>query len=293
MTTKIVVGVDGSAPSRAAVTWAVRRAARLDGSVLLVYVSDTSPFSQEPAFLDEAIAAAEDLLQREQEFAHSVDPAVAVTTKAVPGVPIRELSRIASDADLLVVGTHKGSHLREVVAGSRGIKLAAVSPAPVAVVPLVEKQGRKGIVVGIDREKPSEAALEAAVGEAASLGEPLTLVYAWALPVAPSVEYAWSAEVVQQIQADAEAFVAESVAAVREAHPGIEVSGWAVQGSPVAALVQKAETASVLVVGNRGLRGFARLLLGSVSHGVLNNIPSPVIVVRAVPVPADSLDLTA
>lgn len=265
------------------------RAKRLGASVLLAYVSDVSPFSQEPAFLDEALVAAEKLLATEREFALGVADGVEVSTRAIPGLPIRELATVAADADLLVVGTHKGGHLQGVIAGTRGIKLAAVGPVPVAVIPASSGDARRGVVVGIDEEKSSTAALDFAVAEAIALREPLTVVYAWLLPVAPSVEYAWTPEVVQQVRDEAEDFVSDTVRSIIDKHPELEVSGFAIQGSPVSALVHRAEAASVLVVGNRGRRGLSRLLLGSVSHGVLNNIPAPVIVVRAVPVPADAL----
>lgn len=54
-----------------------------------------------------------------------------------------------------------------------------------------------------------------------------------------------------------------------------------VQAPPVAALVQTAEGADLVVVGSRGRGGLTRLLLGSVSHGVLQALPCPVIVTRA------------
>lgn len=289
MTERIVVGADGSAPSREAITWAVARAQKTQATLELVYVSDVSPFSREPVFLDEAISAAEDLLSREREFALAIAPELTVTTSALPGLPVRELARRAVGSSLLVIGTHKGSHLQDVVVGTRGIKLAAISPVPVAVIPQ-EPRERRGVVVGIDEENTASEALSFAVAEAKALGEPLSVVYAWALPIAPSVEYAWSPEIVNQIRGDAENYVSTTLRAISEANPGLELSGFAVQGSPVAALVKRAESASVLVVGNRGRKGLSRLLLGSVSHGVLNNIPAPVVVVRSVPVPQGSLE---
>lgn len=290
MTTKIVVGIDGSAPSRTSLTWAMERARRLNASVTLVYVSDISPFSQEPPFLDEAIAAATDLLAKEREYALTIAPDVEVSTNAVPGVPIRELASLSKDADLLVIGTHKGTHMQDVIVGTKGIKLAAVSPVPVAVIPADDGVPRRGVVVGVDDEKSSGAALDFAAAEARALGEPLVVVYAWTLPMTPSIEYVWTPEVVHQIGSSAEALVVEKVDAISARYPGLEVVGFAAQGSPVQAIVHQAKTASLVVVGNRGRRGLSRLLLGSVSHGVLNNIPAPTIVVRAVPVPDGSLD---
>ncbi|HYM40660.1 MAG TPA: universal stress protein [Thermoplasmata archaeon] len=52
--------------------------------------------------------------------------------------------------------------------------------------------------------------------------------------------------------------------------------------SPVEAIVRCAERekADLIVVGTRGLSGFRKLLIGSVSRGVVNHATCPVLVVR-------------
>jgi nucleotide-binding universal stress UspA family protein len=52
-----------------------------------------------------------------------------------------------------------------------------------------------------------------------------------------------------------------------------------VHGTPATALLRAGETANLLVVGNRGLVGIRRILLGSVSHEVVVGIDCPTIVV--------------
>jgi nucleotide-binding universal stress UspA family protein len=53
-------------------------------------------------------------------------------------------------------------------------------------------------------------------------------------------------------------------------------------GHPVDRIVSTAsdEKVDLIVIGSRGLGGFERLLLGSVSEGVLRHAPCPVLVVR-------------
>jgi len=65
------------------------------------------------------------------------------------------------------------------------------------------------------------------------------------------------------------------------ARPGLEVRGTLVHGPPQPALLEASRPAALLVVGNHGLRGFERLLLGSVSHSMVLNIVSPMVVVGA------------
>ena len=70
------------------------------------------------------------------------------------------------------------------------------------------------------------------------------------------------------VRGQAEEVVDTAVAAAALAHPGLSVSGVAVQGNPSGALLSAADDAYLVVVGNRGRGGFASLLLGSVSQRV-------------------------
>lgn len=63
-----------------------------------------------------------------------------------------------------------------------------------------------------------------------------------------------------------------------------------VRGNAVQALITASEGAELLVVGNRGRGGFARLLLGSVSQQCALHASCPVVILRA---PEDSHDDTA
>jgi len=70
------------------------------------------------------------------------------------------------------------------------------------------------------------------------------------------------------------------VARWREKNLDIEITGEEVVGHPVNALLRAGGTADLVVVGSRGLGGFASAVLGSVSHAVLHHLPCPVAVVR-------------
>ena len=60
----------------------------------------------------------------------------------------------------------------------------------------------------------------------------------------------------------------------------LDVEARAVHGAPAAVLLEAAANASMLVVGARGVGGFAGLALGSVSQQVLRHAPCTVIVAR-------------
>jgi nucleotide-binding universal stress UspA family protein len=109
------------------------------------------------------------------------------------------------------------------------------------------------------------------------------LVCAWEIP--PAVYGGGFSPTLDQPTLDsfrdgAETVVQEAVAAAKELQSTIECEGKAVQGQPAEVLLQEARDADLIVVGNRGHGGFASLLLGSVSHQVVQHAPCPVTVVR-------------
>jgi nucleotide-binding universal stress UspA family protein len=78
----------------------------------------------------------------------------------------------------------------------------------------------------------------------------------------------------------AETVVQEAVAEAKELQSTIDCEVKAMQGQPAEVLLQEARNADLILVGNRGHGGFASLLLGSVSHQVVQHAPCPVTVVR-------------
>ena len=63
---------------------------------------------------------------------------------------------------------------------------------------------------------------------------------------------------------------------------GYEAHGVAVVGTTTSMILQEATTlqSDLILMGTRGLQGFARFLLGSVSHEVLHKMPCPVLAFR-------------
>jgi nucleotide-binding universal stress UspA family protein len=83
-----------------------------------------------------------------------------------------------------------------------------------------------------------------------------------------------------EVREHAEAFVESVVSEVD--HEGVKVQTLALQDRhPADALVEQSEGADMLVVGSRGLGGFAGLVVGSVSQQCLHHAKCPVVVIRA------------
>ncbi|MGC0400500.1 nucleotide-binding universal stress UspA family protein [Streptomyces sp. SAI-126] len=132
------------------------------------------------------------------------------------------------------------------------------------------------VAVGIDGSPESLAAAHWAAREALRRGAELQLVHAWQVHVRPPAnvpmgmtERGWAKQI-----------LAEASNSVRAAHPALSIADRQVQESPVAALLEAAERADLLVLGSRGLSGVAGFLLGSVSQRVLARSPRPVVLVR-------------
>ena len=68
----------------------------------------------------------------------------------------------------------------------------------------------------------------------------------------------------------------------RCARPGVEVATYARQGDPADAILDVAEEqkADLIVVGNKGMSGAKRFLLGSVPNKVSHHAPCTVMIIR-------------
>lgn len=281
MSKKYLIGVDGSEQSRAALGWGLARATERGADVELLHVADDSFLSESVAFLSEAQQASEQMLTFETDYARSLGFTGKISGSAVVGHPIAEIEEASRHADLLILGEHGGSRLAGSFFGTRAVKAAATAHCPVAVIPKGGVQSNAAVVVGVDGSDASKKAIAFAAEEASVRELPLVAVYAWMPPLTPGLEYLWSEELVDSQRAAAEEAIAIGIAGLASRYPDLEIRREIVQAPPVAALVQAAEGAELLVVGSRGRGGISRLLLGSVSHGVLQALPCPVIVTRA------------
>jgi nucleotide-binding universal stress UspA family protein len=140
---RILVGVDGSAGSAAALRWAARLALAAGAEVVAVHVLDPSAEDVRPLGLPRAILNEADWREAVQDELDATwcEPlaraGVPYHTRVVEGQPGPSLAEAAAreQADLVVTG-HRGlSGLAELVRGSVSGYLTHHAPCPVAVVP--------------------------------------------------------------------------------------------------------------------------------------------------------------
>ena len=131
------------------------------------------------------------------------------------------------------------------------------------------------IVVGTDGSETAREAVRQATRLAATVGARIELVSAYE-PVPHSPPDGWSVSAREDVEAALREAAEEITAA------GVEVATYARQGDPAAALLDVAEErrADLIVVGNRGLTGAERFLLGSVPNKVSHHAPCSVMIIR-------------
>src|ERR1700748_2835802 len=136
-----------------------------------------------------------------------------------------------------------------------------------------------GIVVGVDGSGHSRKALETAAAEAAAHGLPLTvLVIHQAVRdvYGRASHYGDDAALTEKAKEAAQADTDQVLAAAGSQPASVTVT--AVHGLPVDELVKASENADMLVLGRRGMGGFVRLLMGSVSSQVAQHARCPVLI---------------
>jgi nucleotide-binding universal stress UspA family protein len=139
----IVVGVDGSDRSRAALGWAVEEAKLRRDRVLAVHAweppvvpaIDIPPVPDPPVYLPELIAhvqeGAEALVER--VVAGFTNDDVEIEPLAIEGPAAQVLVDVAEDADLLVVGSRGKGGLAGLLLGSISQQVAQHAPCPVVI----------------------------------------------------------------------------------------------------------------------------------------------------------------
>jgi len=260
----VVVGVDGSAPARGALRWALAEA-QLWGTPLEVIHAGHAPST--------------DLIDRELDaIGPRVPDSVEILRTPVRGFAARALVEASRHAQLVVVGRHGlGGFPRELI-GPKAVQVAHHAASPVAVVPDRWSRGARGVVVGVDGSTHARHALKWAHEEAQRRNAPLHAVLAWGLLDQHHIESDTPFD--PRYGADDARAVLEQCIDAALGDERADVTPIVVNDLAARALIQTAATGELLVVGARGLGGFGDLLLGSVSHRCLSHARCPTVVVR-------------
>ena len=280
-TLPILVAYDGSADAQRALQWAAHESLRSGVPVHVLAVNEILP----PTWggvggmivMTEGYVLDSSAVLEEAAKALADAGVTSATTSQRTGPIVSELAQAAESASVLVIGSQGHGAAGEALMGSVSQHLARHATCPVVVVREPHGDSRR-IVVGIDGSPTSAAALDYACRRAETTGETVVALHGWHVR-APSTDV-WAAAPRSVDLGERERLLAESVAGVREDHPDVRLEQEVVLVAPERALVDASASASLLVVGSRGLGYFSGLLLGSVSQAVLHRAACPVAVVR-------------
>jgi nucleotide-binding universal stress UspA family protein len=281
----IVVGVKGSVESDEALDWGLAEAAsrRVPLTALFAVPRDESPDE-----LERHRAQVKDVLERAggrpgADAEASADVVVGPAADALLGA--------SADADMLVLGRRDRGRLGRLVLGSVSSRIVEHATVPVTVVrhhdvaygaeSPSESEGPPTVVVGVDTSPPSVAALRHGGEVAVRTGAVLEAIFAWQITTLAPLPGSWGWAPPLD---DYERFARESLSATVE-RAGIDLPPerlrLRVEHGPTArVLLDASHSAERLVVGARGLGGFDRLVLGSVSRQALDYASCPVTVIR-------------
>lgn len=284
----IVVAVDGSAASRAAVDWAARDAAMHNVVLTLVHVlSDVAVESwiQVPLpaayYEDQKESGREVLADARTVVAAATEgsPLPGIEEKVLSGRTVPTLADLSREAQMIVVGSRGLGKWERRLLGSVSSGLVQHAHCPVAVIydedPLIPHPGQAPVVVGIDGSPASEHATAIAFDEASRRGVDLTAVHTWSDAGYELPDTGWT-----ELQPEEDMLLAERLAGWQERYPDVAVRRVVCRDQPARRLLEEAGKAQLLVVGSHGRGGFAGMVLGSVSTAVAQEARVPVIVAR-------------
>ena len=280
----VVVGADGSPAGDAAVEWAARHAtARRRPLTLVVATGD-------PGDSAEILGSAEAQRVLHRKARAVSDHVLTVVERVAPGLDVdvmlplqdarQALIDVSDRASLIVVGTRGRGPVRSLLLGSVSTTVAAHAHCPVAVVRPVDRDedGALGrVVVGVDGSPASATAVELAFDLASMEGRELEAVHCWSTGDT-FIDPTSHRQRLDVLDAH-ERLLTEALAGYAEKYPDVLVHPHLRDAGPVAGLVERSESAAVLVVGSRGRSG-VKSVIGSVSRSVIEHAHCTVVVVR-------------
>ncbi|MBI2702952.1 MAG: universal stress protein [Mycobacterium sp.] len=285
----VLVGVDGSPASNAAVVWAARDAEIKNLPLTVVHVVNTDVATWPPMpypetwgvwqqdegrkVLAEAVKIAEEAVLTDRKL--------TVKTDLVHSTPVSAMIEMSTDAAIVVLGSAGLGAVARLLLGSVSASLVRHARCPVAIIhdedPLMPHPQRAPVLLGIDGSPASEAATAVAFDEASRRGVELIALHAWNdLEVVELPGLDWD-----KVKAEAEITLAERLAGWQETYPDVKVCRVVVCDRPARQLVARSESAQLVVVGSHGRGALSGMLLGSVSNAVVHSARMPVIVARA------------
>jgi nucleotide-binding universal stress UspA family protein len=275
-TRPVIVGVDDSPASRAAIDWAAAEAVSRGAPLKIVHCWTWQVLAPWSMSVDEMVIG--DLkrdgrrtVEKYRRIAEA-QPGLSVSTEVAEGYPPAVLSELGVESSLVVLGSRRHTAVGRTVLGSVSNAMACRAPCPVVVVcgPSGPPGQQPSVVAGIAGSAQDESVLAFAFEQAQRRRRPLRLMYCW---------HPLFSDARLPAPETAHVRLAESIAGWREEFPDVDVHPSVVRAHPVDALVGASASQELLVVGRHAQQLRFGSGFGSVTLGVLHHATCPVAVV--------------
>ncbi len=304
---RIVVPLDGSEASRAALSYATRIPAR---ELVLLHVMVDREVIVPDWILRRDSARTESTLseQMEQMAAELRTPEREVTVEVRIGDVAEEIIRAGEEADLIVMMTHGRGAAGRIIFGSMADRVVRHGTTPTLLVRVGEltrnPKTPTRIVCALDGSAIAEQGLAASVRLASALQLPLVLVRSVGLqdvkaalremrernpglPDPKAMDPDLYDKTLAQVRDEAIAYLEAKQAEAREQYENISIE--LVEGSVPFTLMWAVSDDDILVITSRGQGGYKRWALGSVAEKLIREAPCPVFLERS---PEDAPEYT-
>lgn len=292
---RIVVPIDGSDASQAALTYASGLPAK---ELVLLHVS-----------VDHEVIVPDWILHRDEERAETSlhesmerlaerlrTPERHVSVDMRIGDVAEEIMSAGREADLIVMMTHGRGAAGRMVFGSIADRVIRHGETPTLIVRVGEltrhpKTPRR-VIIALDGSERAEKAIEGGVNLAASCNLPLVLLRSVGLqdvkaalrkqrtPGESPLQMSPTLydDTLKAVLEDAHAYLHRHAEALKGA--GLEVSTQVVEGSVPFTIIWYANPDDILVLTTRGQGGYKRWALGSVAEKLVREAPCPILLQR-------------
>lgn len=288
----ILVGIDGSPSSDAAIVWASHEAVMRNLPLTLLHAvppvevgwpvgrlyANMPEWQRENA--EQVIAQARALVTNSLGDAASPELRSEIVSASV----VPTLIEASKEAALVVSGSQGMGAWERLLLGSVTTGILHHAHCPVAVIHRsadAPVDPYAPVLVGIDGSPGSEAAIAVAFDEASRRGVELLAVHVWSdIGVFPAIGMDW-----RDRENNGNEVLAERLAGWQERYPDVSVQRNLHCDGPARWLLKEAQRAQLVVVGSHGRGGFTGMHLGSVAHTVAQSAHVPVMVVRGLDQP--------
>ena len=282
MYTRILVATGGSPWSDAAVAYAIALATHIRAELCILTVLNVSGVYATPDVMTSSELLMESVEQQGQDLlAHATARA---TDAGVPHVAILKWGNVTEtvlqtaaeeQCDLIVLGSRGLSGFKRLMLGSISNAVTAKAQCPVLVIkqPPPASLSWRRVLVATGGSPWSDAAVDHALELARVQQLDVCLLY---------VEQHRPRRTDSLFGLTSDAKNVLALAEARAAAAGVPYEAKLARGDVTTMILETAtqQQCDVIILGSRGLTGFKRLMLGSISNAVAATAPLPVLIVK-------------